>query len=486
MLIGRTISRQVRRHEERKRKKTEHIQSNLEKEAHYKVNNLLRQVFTEQKIVELAKSSNLHERNRELGKPLVIVGILLMGCISDVNNNPKSLEKMCILLRSWYGISVTPQSLQTKINSPNTVKFIKAIMSEVMKHEVNKALKKLLKKPKIKFFNRILLQDSTVVSLPETLKRIFKGCGGSASKAAIKCDFIIDQNNNSVLRVKCVSGRIPDSSLSNDIISYLEEGDLVIRDLGYFNLSQLLKIKENKAYFISRLSISTKIFLNRNDKNPVNLIQHLQDLGINKKNIDIEIYIGKKERIPVRLIAVKVPMEVIEARRQQYKKARGRGQEPSENLKEWNGYTFMVTNIAKDKLSLKMILKMYKLRWQIELFFKNMKSNICINKLTGKNKYRIQCILYTKLIIVWIIAILHAYAQMKVGDKEISLSKFTDWLMEEGRLKKAFVKRDFSNLLDELDRNCDLLCKQKRKNKKDSWLDIMEGQQEGHTILKAA
>ena len=486
MVTQRKETRQVRRQQVKKQNKIERAQHNLEKEVYRNVSRLFREVFSEEKIEELAKKTKLQQRKREL-TPIVIVSILTMGCLND-NSNPKALEKMCLLLREWFNIYIKPQSLSAKINSQNTVKFIKAVMSEVMKHEVNKVLNKLLKKSKIQGFTRILLQDSTVISLPDTLKRIFKGCGGSASEAAIKCDFIIDQRNNLVLRVKCVSGRVPDASLSSDIINYIEEDDLVIRDLGYFNFSQLLKIKQNKAYFISRLVNSAQVYLSRDDENPVSLIKHLTELGIDeKKPIDIALYIGVKDRILVRLIAVKVPLEVIEARRQQYKKKRGRSQEPSEALAEWNGYTFMVTNVPQDKLSLRMILKMYKIRWQIELFFKNMKSKVCIDKLTGKNKYRIQCIVYTKLMITWVITIIHAYAQTKVmEDKKISISKLTDWLMEEDRLKKGFVHGRIKDLLDELERDLDLLCKQKRKYKRDAWLDEIESYQEEHITAKAA
>jgi IS4 transposase len=242
--------------------------------------------------------------------------------------------------------------------------------------------------------------------------------------------------------------------------------------LGYFNLSQLARIGREDAKFISRFSKSTNVYLNKKDKEPLNLIEYLKSLGVEKGDVDIDLYIGQFERIPIRLIGVKVPSEVTEARRQQYKKYRKK-KEPSEDLQEWNGYTLMITNISRAMLSLKMILKLYKIRWQIELFFKNMKSNLCIDKMTGKNKYRILSIIYIKITLTWVVTCLYAYAQELAGVKmEVSLDQFTKWLMEDGRLRKALVTGDFTNLLEELKRDVDLLCKQKRKRK--STLDDIE------------
>lgn len=465
MISHQNESRQTRRLRERSKVKAEQSELNADKEAYFQVSDLLRKSIDVAQLEKLAKKTKVIVRNREL-TALAFVGILMMGCVCDTDDDGiRSLKRMCLLLRKYHDgtIKIHPQALQQKINLPGTAQFIKEVMMRVLAYKIDKSLKKILGKRKITSLFRILLQDSTVISLPESLKRIFRGCGGAASKAALKCDFIIDQSNHLVLHVKFVAGRVPDVKMSADIINFLEEGDLVIRDLGYFNLSQLSRISSKGSKFISRLSKTTNAYLNKEDKEPINLIQHLKSLEIEKRNVDTDIYIGKLERLHVRLIGIKVPPEVVEARRQQYKINRKK-QEPSEELQEWNGYTLMITNISREILSLKMILKLYKIRWQIELFFKNMKSNLCINKMTGKNKYRILSIIYIKIVLTWIVTHLYSYAQGFVGsEREVSLDQLTKWLKEDGRLRRAFAMCDFSSLLDELERDVDLLCKQKRK-----------------------
>jgi hypothetical protein len=488
MLTCLNESRQTRRKKERSKAKFEAAQQVAEKETFKEINFMLRKVYSEDELKKLAKKMNVIQRNRKL-TPYPFVSIIMIGCVCDTDDaGMRSLRRMCLLLRKYYGegINITPQALQQKINRKEVSILIKEIMSKILGYKIDKSLKKFRnRKSKIIDFYRILLQDSTVISLPPSLKRIFRGCGGAASEAAVKCDFIIDQSNNLVIRVKFVAGRVPDSTMSSDIVGYLEKNDLVIRDLGYFNLSQLSKITNKKAYFISRLSKTTNIYLNQNDKEPLDLIAHLKKLEIEKNNVDIDVYIGRTERLQVRLIGIKVPQEVVEARRQKYKENHKK-KEPTEELQEWNGYTLMISNISKKTMSIKMILKIYKIRWQIELFFKNMKSNLGVDNITGENKYRILCIVYIKITFTWIIANLYAYAQGLVApEEEVSLDQFTKWLKEENRLKYAFITGDLTNLLDELKRDVDLLCKQKRK-RKTTWRDIEDTYVEENGNMNAA
>lgn len=468
MLSFHTETRQARRYRERQEQKAKRAQDILEHHAYLKIKYLLQTVLSEENLQEIAMKAGFQIRKRKL-TAIALVGVLMLGCSNCSSDVPiATLDTMCLYLRKWFNIFIKKQSLQEKLNCKETAIFIKEIMTRVMSHEIDKILEKLLKKrqKKIEPFTRILIQDSSIISLPNAMSRIFKGCGGSASQAAVKCDYIIDQANHLIIKMKCVAGKIPDAALSGDIIDCIQEGDLIIRDLGYFNLSNFSKIVNKNAYYISRLSKCAHIYLNKSDEQPINLVEHLEKLGVKNKPVDIDVYVGKNERLLIRLIGVKVPPEVVESRRQQYKKARGRSQEPSESLQEWHGYTLMMTNITRDQASFESILKLYKIRWQIELFFKNMKSILVVDEMTGNNKYRILCLLFTKLAVTWVASILYAYAQTRIrDDKEISRFKFTRWLKDLGNLKEALCIRDFTKLLKELERDLDLLCRQTKKKK---------------------
>jgi hypothetical protein len=463
MISSSSKSRQQLRQEKRLEIKMEKIEATVADQ----INVLLNDALSENELNEIALNTKFLVREREL-KPFAMVAILLMGCFNGAEE-VSTLETMCCYLGKWFDTHMKPQSLQEQINCKECADFIKKVAFKIMMHESNKIVAKLLKrskKIKSSLFRRILLQDSSVISLPETVSKIFKGCGGGSSKSAAKWDMIIDQTNHLILRCRCLSGKTPDASLSKDIFSFAEEGDLVIRDMGYFNLSHFTLFNKKNIWFISRLKSDVYVYLNKTDEQPINIIEYLESLNLKKKKIDIDVYIGKKERIPLRLIGLKVPKEVIDTRKAQYKKARGNSKNPSENLLIWYGYTLMITNIPKEKMPLLLILKMYKIRWQIELFFKNMKSHLKVDNFTGQNKYRILCLLYTKLTLTWISALLYLLVQMKTNQKyTVSPFKFTKWLHNLGDWQNSVAKGDFTKLIADFERDQHLLRKQV-KNKK--------------------
>lgn len=459
MISQLNVSRQVRRTTERKESKALLNEENLKNDLVKRIKNSFSNIFEEKSLEKLAFSKGIIERKREL-TAVALVGILMLGCSGPVIS---SLVSMCSDLRKWFNIHITPQALQKKINNKNTSDFIKIIMNKVMTIEINKILSRLFKRKKrLSSFKRILLQDSTVISLHENLSRIFRGCGGDASKSAVKCDFIIDLVTNQILYMKCLSGRVPDSSLSNQIIKHCHEGDLILRDLGYFNLAHLKQIIMRKSKFVSRLSKKTHVYLKENDEEPVNLPEYLEKNKSIENKIDIILYVGKIERVKVRMIGLKVPQEVLEIRRKQYKKVRKK--EPSDSLVEWNHYTFMITNISSEEATLNGILNFYKLRWQIELFFKTLKSILSIDEISGSNKYRILCFLYLKLCMSWISSMLYSLGQAKnTSNKEISLIKFSNWITRIRIFECMFIYDGFEKLLISFERDKSLLYKRKVK-----------------------
>lgn len=447
-------------------------QEDAEDIAYNSIQWIFKKILTPELINRVAEKTGFQIRKRKI-EPMSFLSVLMIGCLNPVVD---SLKIMCALLKKWYKIIIKPQSLHDLINRPQSYEFIKEIQTIVLGFEMKRAIDKLKNNKsrlRIKFFKKILLQDSTVISLPETLWRVFRGCGGSASKAAIKIDVVFDINQSSLINMKCCAGRVPDGNvaISGNILNHVDEEDLVIRDLGYFNIKQLSEVAKKNAHFISRLSKSINIYLNKDDEIPLDVIQYIEKMNVKDKEIDMTVYLGKTERLPVRFIAIKVPPEVVEARREQYKRSNGRSKEPSESLVEWNGYTFMITNISKDKLTHCAILKLYKIRWQIELLFKNFKSNLKIDKITGNKKYRVLCLLHTKILLAWLVTLLCAYAQT-LTDKEVSFFQATCWLQRVGDFHKMLITGDITQLLDELSGDVDQLCKQQKRTKKSSLDDV--------------
>src|SRR5258708_14760696 len=88
------------------------------------------------------------------------------------------------------------------------------------------------------------------------------------------------------------------------------------------------------------------------------------------------VLLGVNERLPSRLIAVRVPEEVAARRREKAReKASRHGRTPSAEYLELLGWSLFVSNLSAEQLTWKEAVVLYRARWQIELLFKLWKSH---------------------------------------------------------------------------------------------------------------
>jgi hypothetical protein len=117
----------------------------------------------------------------------------------------------------------------------------------------------------------------------------------------------------------------------------------------------------------------------------------------------------------------------------------------------------------------KVVGAIYRLRWQVELAFRNWKSLLKINVLKAIKSERIKCIIYGRLITIIVLAMISAYAFWYAEDdlqRELSLPKLINWLKRKNRLVNAMHDDTLEALLRQLRRAIPkLLCKQKRKRR---------------------
>jgi hypothetical protein len=125
-------------------------------------------------------------------------------------------------------------------------------------------------------------------------------------------------------------------------------------------------------------------------------------LSAHAKNgvVDEWVNVGQKERLRCRLIAVRVPQEVANLRRQRIReKARDHGREPSQEYLELQEWTIFITNCGEALLTWREVVVLYRARWQIELLFKLWKShNRLAERETHATVERQMAVLYAKLI----------------------------------------------------------------------------------------
>jgi hypothetical protein len=143
------------------------------------------------------------------------------------------------------------------------------------------------------------------------------------------------------------------------------------------------------------------------------------------------MFIGEKERVASRLIAVRLPDEMVNERRRVARKtAKKKGYTPTEAhvfLLAWN---LFITNVPDEVWTPKTVVRAYPIRWQIELIFKSWKSHGHLAAINGKKKETVLCYLYGRMLLVLLTYALYPQVRSALWIKkrrELSLLKFVSY-----------------------------------------------------------
>jgi hypothetical protein len=377
-----------------------------------------------------------------------------------------SYEGLCDILEERNPNSqMTPQGLCERVNSDGAVAFLKAGLERTLK-ETTREPTATMGTVWLKAFSRVLLQDSTQIQIHEKMADEFKGSGGNASAACVKVDYSYDVKNEKAEHIAIRQGADSDQGFAEDLAARVKEGDLVIRDLGYFCLNFFAHLASVGAYFLSRLSFNVNVYLTIDADEPIKLIQHINRFGGGSKTMEFNVFLGRKHRIPIRLVVYRLPSDVYRKRQKTaIKAAKRKGRSISLSYLKFLKYTFFITNVPAIQWPVEAVGTIYRLRWQVELVFKNWKSLFLINVLKGTRPERIRCLIYGRLIVILVVQRLLALVSVQAvnAQRELSFCKATQWLMRGGRLLRAFLDRQFGDLLRRMVSCLKRLLKQKRK-----------------------
>ena len=243
-------------------------------------------------------------------------------------------------------------------------------------------------------FQRVLLHDSTVESLPEHLAPIFPGSANAHKRglAALKLQFLCDLLHSQALHVSLSGFTRNDQAASADLLPLVKPGDLIIRDLGYFVLRVLEQIILNHAFFLSRFRQDVLVF-DASTGQPLDLAAQLRQ----GQSLDRQVFLGK-ERFPVRLVAQPVPEAVANQRRRKARANLDRRLNPSPKKLFLLGWNIFVTNVPRQVWPLQALQPIYRLRWRIEIIFKAWKSHLRLRELNCRTANLLRLSVMTKLL----------------------------------------------------------------------------------------
>lgn len=265
--------------------------------------------------------------------------------------------------------------------------------------------------PWLKFILHVCLQNksqSYTICLPAPLKQIrlidatyVNSLGSHSSQWRIHTSY--NPHNFSFNFFK-----ITDSHGAETLEHFpLTEEDLVIADRGYAKSKQIRYLVNKKIHYIIRTGYQTCSLRNQNGTK-FNLMEHL--IGAREgRTISTKVYIGNRETKPSdltlsRLIIIRKQPEAIQrAIKRSCRKASRQCYKPSAINLEVAEYFMILTSLPEELFDMEQILSLYRIRWQIEIAFKRLKSLIHINKFRVRDPLLIQGCLCVGLIIALLI-----------------------------------------------------------------------------------
>jgi len=231
------------------------------------------------------------------------------------------------------------------------------------------------KQVKFRIKSKIFLLDSTTISLCLSL---FDWAKYKTAKGAVKMHTLLDFDGNLPAYVNITNGKTADNKGAYDIP--LLKGSVIVADRFYNDLS-LLNIWDSKGvYFVIRHKDNLQYTVIKENDLPQNKHQHiLKDELIEFKNeVSHNKYPGKLRRVAV-----------------------------------WDDVNKQVIELITNQLtwSANTIGELYKSRWQVEIFFREIKQLLHIKSFIGTSENAVMIQIWTALITILILKFLKAIAK---------------------------------------------------------------------------
>jgi hypothetical protein len=349
--------------------------------------------FDEHYLLEVARSSNFYKRTP---RKIDVCNLLAAICVEGLKGSPSCNDLAANIETQNPCHGPSRQAVHQRMSSALAA-FIGHILENLIAKKLFEAHRKFFETPNdsahFAGYERVLVQDSTVIKLPNHLFDEFSGVANATSKACnARVQAIYD----------LVSGRLIHLSIDpyskNDLAAapdlQLQPNDLVLRDRGYLILDEIQRHLDARADCIYRHKTGTT-YLDPHTKEPIDLLALLRKNG----RLDIPVLLNNESQTPVRLSCAPVSEEIANLRRM---KARNetRGRNPSKALLELLSWSIFITTIDAERADFTKLLAIYGLRWRIEIVFKAWKSHMKFGTLHRVSKSQLLILLKARLLLI--------------------------------------------------------------------------------------
>jgi len=248
--------------------------------------------------------------------------------------------------------------------------------------------------------------DSTTIDLCLTL---FPWAQFRKHKSAVKVHTLMDLKGSIPCFIRITGGSVHDVNFLDDLL--IEPGAFYIMDRGYIDFARLYPFTESMAFFVTRAKTN------------------LDYTRISYRAVDKTTGLRSDQTILLRGTRTSQDYPVPLRRISYYNK------DTSKRL------VFLTNNVTLDAL---IIAKLYKCRWQIELFFKWLKQNLHIKAFFGTSDNAVKTQIWIAVSVYVLIAIIKKELRLQQSLAEI-LQILSIALFEQVQLQQILMEIPMKN-----------------------------------------
>jgi hypothetical protein len=367
---------------------------------------------------ELERASGfVQRRTAQLDGPS-FVQMCVLGWMNSAEASYSQLNHVAASL----GVQVRNQAIEGRFGEAS---------SALLRHLLEEAAGKLLEGQGVdtpllqQFAGGVFLQDGTVISFPPSLQTSWQGCGGGpgTSPSALRIQARWEMRCGGLHGLWLQPARQSEQR-GAAIQEPWPPHSLRIVDTAYLTYAQMRAASQSQRFWITGVSADMR-FADDHGR-WWNLTEWLRAQPAEEQVVDVWVRAGKREQVPVRLIALRLPEEVVHRRQQRAnrqverrphskgvqrlgrrpkrqggRQARERARKRhkvSASKQRQQDWLLVLTNVAADRLSPQQVVTLMRLRWQIELLWKLWKQEGKIDTWRSSKPHRILTELYAKLL----------------------------------------------------------------------------------------
>lgn len=297
---------------------------------------------------------------------------------------PGQARDLAALQRSFEaegGTRITPQGFRARFNE---------VLERLLRGAVQRAMAFLSAQHVAKFsgllssLRDVLLLDATVLHLHESLRSLWPGTR-KQSPASMKLHVVHSLRQRATLRFRTTKGKTNDRRGWRGFGPWVR-GSLLMMDLGYYKHFFFARIEEQGGFFLSRLMGSANPTIVKDNQRLRGRARSLEGrklrealVGLHRDRLDVQVKVSFKRQ------------KYLGKARKDEKIWRVVG------LKHEGTWRLYLTNLPST-LSADAIAELYRLRWQVELLFKTLRSSFRLGDLPVRRPTAVMCLVYASLL----------------------------------------------------------------------------------------